>query len=109
MILATKHCVPCKGIGRPLTKDEIAKCIATMDHNWHVTAQGVLQGTYKFKNFEAALHFVNQIGSIANQENHHPDIHLSWGKVVVELTTHALKGLTENDFIIAQKIDLIPN
>ena len=60
---------------------------------------------FNFKNFKEALDFVNKIGELAEQENHHPDIFLAWGKVIAELSTHAIGGLSENDFILAAKIE----
>ncbi len=63
--------------------------------------------SYKFANFEQALDFVNQVGAIADEQNHHPDIYLAWGKVKVEIWTHKINGLTESDFIFAAKVDQI--
>ena len=63
--------------------------------------------SFTFKNFVEAMAFANKITTIAEQEGHHPDLSVGWGKVVVELSTHAIKGLSENDFIVAAKIDTI--
>ncbi len=67
-----------------------------------------LSKTYKFPNFVKALEFVNKVGSIAEQEGHHPNIFLTWGKVRIETWTHKIDGLTESDFILSAKIDEIP-
>ncbi len=70
--------------------------------------QGHLVKTYNFEDFAAALAFVNHIGEIAEQQGHHPDIYLTWGKVSVEIWTHKIDGLTESDFILAAKFDASP-
>jgi 4a-hydroxytetrahydrobiopterin dehydratase len=64
-----------------------------------------LEKTYRFKNFAEALAFVNRVGEIAEQQAHHPDVHLAWGRVTLEIWTHKIKGLTESDFVFAAKCD----
>jgi 4a-hydroxytetrahydrobiopterin dehydratase len=76
--------------------------------DWDVINEHHLTKTFKFPDFLKALDFVNRVGAIAEQEGHHPDLHLSWGKVGVETWTHKIDGLTESDFILAAKIDQIP-
>jgi 4a-hydroxytetrahydrobiopterin dehydratase len=75
---------------------------------WTVVDEHHLTKTYKFKDFAGPLAFVNEVGAIAEAEDHHPDLHLSWGKVAIELWTHKIGGLSESDFILAAKIDQIP-
>lgn len=106
--LAEKNCVPCRGGVPGLTESEIRSLITQVE-GWEVLSAATpthkLQRSFKFPDFVTALKFVNTIGEIAEKEAHHPDIHLSWGKVVVEIWTHKIAGLTESDFILAAKID----
>ena len=89
---------------QPLTPPEIAKFDGLLDA-WETVDASRLEKHFKFPDFRSALAFVNRIGEIAEAEGHHPDIVLGWGKVAVTLWTHAAGGLTENDFILAAKID----
>jgi 4a-hydroxytetrahydrobiopterin dehydratase len=100
--LASKTCVPCKGGVPPLTHQQIQPLIQQLN-GWEVVKDHHLHKSYKFPNFASALDFVNQIGAIAEQQGHHPDIKLEWGKVEVEIYTHKINGLTESDFILAAK------
>lgn len=103
--LSEKRCVPCEGGMPPLGRGEI---IALEDelNNWNIVDDKKLEKTLKFKDFSEALAFVNRVGEIAENENHHPDIGIfGWNKVKISLTTHAIGGLSENDFILAAKID----
>lgn len=105
--LVQKKCVACEGDMPPLTKDE-ADILIKQTPSWHVSADGKwLSKELKFKDFKEALAFVDKVGAIAEEEGHHPDIELGWGRVNVSLTTHAIGGLSENDFILAAKIDTI--
>ena len=104
MSLADKHCVPCKG-GVPPLKGEQLEQMKTQVTGWQVVDQHHLVKTYTFPDFRTALDFVNRAGAIAEQEGHHPDLCLSWGKVEVKTWTHKIDGLTESDFILAAKID----
>lgn len=74
---------------------------------WSIDENKHLKKQYKFPDFRTALEFVNQLGAIAEEQNHHPDIYLQWGKVTVEIYTHVVKGLTDNDFILAAKYDAL--
>lgn len=106
--LLAKKCIPCS-IGAPsLTKEEIEKLLPSLKEGWELLEDDKLEKTYKFKDFLGALDFVNQIGDLAEKEGHHPDIFLSWGQVLVQLWTHKIDGLHENDFILAAKIDELP-
>ncbi len=106
--LFQKKCVPCEGGVPPLTIEESKKLLQQVSSNWQLEPKRIY-ADFKFKNFKEALSFVNKIGEIAESENHHPDIFLTYGKVKVELWTHAIGGLSENDFILAAKIDEILN
>jgi 4a-hydroxytetrahydrobiopterin dehydratase len=101
-----KKCVPCEGSVKPLMPDEYGAFLRHELKAWDVDQEKVLEKEYKFKDFKAALAFVNKVGALAEQEAHHPDILLHrWNRVDLRLTTHAIGGLSENDFILASKID----
>ena len=102
--LARKKCVPCSGGVPALRRDEIERLLADLDQ-WAVEREHHLAKTFTFPDFSGALAFVNRVGAIAEHEGHHPDIHLAWGMVRVEIWTHKIDGLTESDFILAAKID----
>ena len=106
--LARKKCTPCRE-GTPPVKGEKLKELLSQLKGWTVVDEHHLTRTYKFKDFSDALDFVNEVGAIAEEEDHHPDLHLSWGKVAIELWTHKIGGLSESDFILAAKIDQIPS
>ena len=107
MDLAQKKCVPCEVGGTALTKEE-AHVLLAQTPGWQLDEDAKkISRNFKFKDFKEALAFANKVGAIAEGAGHHPDILLKWGKVVVELSTHAIKGLSENDFILAAKIDTI--
>ncbi len=102
--LAKKNCVPCKGGVPPLKGDAIKPLQAQLD-GWEVIEEHHLRKTYKFKDFVQALAFVNRVGAIAEEQGHHPDMHLTWGSVRIEIWTHKINGLTESDFVFAAKAD----
>ncbi len=106
--LSKGHCVPCEGGVDPLTRAEFAPYLEIVK-SWTVASdEKSIECNFKFKNFVQALEFVNRIGAIAESEGHHPDIFLhGWNKVRVTLSTHAIKGLSINDFVVASKIDLL--
>lgn len=103
MKLAAKRCVPCEGGVEPLSPEE-ARELGTQVPDWEVHEDRI-ERTFEVGDFVEAMDFANRITPIAEQENHHPDLHISWGKVRVELSTHKIGGLSENDFILAAKID----
>lgn len=103
MALAEEKCEACEAGVAPLTPDE-ARAMATETPEWQVFADHI-ERTFKLTNFVEAMKLANRITEIAEQENHHPDLHISWGKVRVELSTHSVGGLSKNDFILAAKID----
>jgi 4a-hydroxytetrahydrobiopterin dehydratase len=104
MSLAEKHCVPCRGGVPPLQGDELAKLLAEVP-GWQLIENHHIIKEFKFPDFKTALDFVNKVGAVAEQEGHHPDLYLSWGRVEVKTWTHKINGLTESDFILAAKID----
>jgi 4a-hydroxytetrahydrobiopterin dehydratase len=102
--LERRKCVPCEGGTPPLTRDQAEPLLAQVSQEWKIEGSTLIR-TFRFHDFKASIAFVNQVAEIAEQEGHHPDLHISWNKVRVELTTHAIHGLSENDFILAAKID----
>ena len=105
--LAERHCVPCEGGAPPLNAEQVAPMLAQLD-GWRVEDAGdheQLVKRFRFPDFVSAVGFVNQITPVAEAEQHHPDLAVSWGRVGVQLWTHAAGGLTDNDFILAAKID----
>ena len=106
MKLEQKICKPCEGGIKPLW-GKILQQYSKEVKDWKIINNHQIEKEFKFKDFKTALDFVNKLGELAEKEGHHPDIYLSWGKVKVTLWTHAVDGLSENDFILAKKIDLI--
>ncbi len=104
MSLVEKHCVPCRGGIPPLQGEELEKMKAEVP-NWQVADGHHLTRSFSFPDFKSALDFVNRVGAVAEQEGHHPDLYLAWGKVDVKSWTHKIDGLTESDFILAAKIE----
>ena len=105
MNLAAKKCVPCEGGTPPLSAGEIEKLAPHIDPAWGVLDRMQLRREFRFPDFRQAMAFVNRIAEIAEAEGHHPDIHVTYNRVTLELSTHAIGGLSENDFILAAKID----
>jgi len=110
--LFNKKCVPCEGGVIPFDISEIHKYQKKVD-GWNITENKdkifFLFKKFKFDNFIKSQSFVNEVGKISEEEGHHPDISFGWGYVEIKITTHAIKGLSENDFILAAKIDRISN
>jgi 4a-hydroxytetrahydrobiopterin dehydratase len=104
--LAERHCVPCRG-GVPPLRDEALIPLAQQLPDWKIVEEHHIAKTFLFPDFEIALDFVNRVGAVAEQEGHHPDLCLAWGKVDVQIYTHKIKGLSESDFILAAKIDQV--
>jgi len=102
--LADRKCVPCRGGLPPLRGAELEKLHAHVS-NWTVTNEHHLQREFKFPDFKLALDFVNRVGELAEEQGHHPDIVLAWGKAGITLWTHKIDGLSESDFVMAAKID----
>ena len=110
--LISKKCVPCEGGGSALDLTEIHKYQKKVD-GWDVKSNEkkiyYLEKNFKFKNFLDSQNFINKVSQISENEGHHPDIALGWGYAKISITTHAIEGLSENDFILAAKIDRIIN
>lgn len=106
-ILSEKHCIPCKDNSIALDETQRQPLLAQLSPGWLCGAGGHLYKQFDFKNFKEAMRFANSIADIAEQEKHHPSLVIGWGLCGVEIWTHAVNGLTENDFILAAKIDEI--
>ncbi|HEY9773923.1 MAG TPA: 4a-hydroxytetrahydrobiopterin dehydratase [Planktothrix sp.] len=104
MTLKEKKCTPCSGSMAALTSSEIAKLNAEVD-NWQVEEGKRLRKNFRFNDFQQAMNLAERVAKIAEEENHHPDLHIRYGELRVEIWTHAIDALTENDFILASKID----
>ena len=103
--LTKKHCKACEGYEKPMNSQEAEKYLEKV-LEWEINDGKSITKEFKFNDFKEALKFVNKVGQLAEKEGHHPDINLhSYKKVKITLTTHAIKGLSENDFIEAAKID----
>lgn len=103
--LVEKKCTPCV-VGSVALKGEALKPLyMQLGEGWAIKEEHHLEKTYSFKNFKQALAFTNIVGHVAEEEGHHPDIFLSWGKVILKIWTHKVNGLTESDFILAAKIE----
>ena len=103
--LAEKRCVPCRSGVAPLKGKALAKLASELNHGWRVARKHHLEKEYQFENFRTALAFTNQVGALAEEQGHHPDIYLAWGKVRLTIWTHKINGLTESDFVFAAKAD----
>jgi len=108
MSLLDKHCVPCEGSVAPLNDRQIAGFLSTLSGNWGVEEDAKLSRTFPFPDFRTGMQFVNRVATLAEEEGHHPDITIHYHSVHIELTTHAIGGLSENDFILASKIEALP-
>jgi len=106
--LADKKCVPCRG-GVPPLKGKELEALHQQVPAWSVIDEHHIQRAFQFPDFKQALHFVNQVGQIAEDEGHHPDMLLTWGMVDIKIWTHSVNGLTESDLILAAKIDRLSN
>jgi 4a-hydroxytetrahydrobiopterin dehydratase len=103
--LAERECVPCKGGVPPLDAKRQSELLRELRDGWLIDASGHLRCEFKFKDFASALDYVNTVGATAEQVKHHPDLHLSYGRVIAEIWTHKINGLTESDFVFAAKMD----
>lgn len=105
MSLADMKCVPCRGETPPMAPEHAHQMLRELSSGWGLNQAGHLERAYVFKNFALALEFANKVGAIAEMEGHHPDLSIAWGRCQVEVWTHKIKGLTENDFYLAAKAD----
>jgi 4a-hydroxytetrahydrobiopterin dehydratase len=105
MPLADKSCVPCQGGTPALRGQDLQALLRELGNGWAAIRDHHLEREFPFRNFREALAFTNAVGAIAEQEGHHPEITLSWGKAVLRIWTHKIDGLTESDFVLAAKAD----
>lgn len=105
MSLADQKCVPCRGEVPPMAKDRAEELLRELDDGWRLNAAGHLERAYAFKDFARAMAFANKVADVAEDQGHHPDLHIAWGKCGVEIWTHKISGLTESDFYFAAKAD----
>ena len=104
MTLSEEKCEPCHVAPEPLPKEEAEKLHRQLGHGW-VLKEGAIEREFSFDDFEEAMDFVNDVAAVAEDEGHHPDIHIYYNKVKLELSTHSVGGLSRNDFVLAAKID----
>ena len=105
--LAEKRCVPCRGGVPPLTGPDLQSLHSQLGDDWQVIDEHHLEREYRFDDFRQALDFAARVGEMAEEQGHHPDIYLAWGKVKLTMWTHKIDGLTESDFIFAAKADTL--
>lgn len=103
--LARKRCVPCKGGVPALQGEPLDRLHRELGSGWSLIDGHHLEKTFSFPDFQTALYFTNAVGRIAEEQDHHPDIYLSWGKVRVQIWSHKVDGLTESDFVFAAKVE----
>ncbi len=103
--LSKKTCIPCKGGVPPLKGEKLDDLLEKLKNDWKIIKEHHLEKEYSFKNFKEALDFTIKVGELAENQGHHPDIFLAWGKVKLTIWTHKIDGLTESDFIFAAKAD----
>jgi 4a-hydroxytetrahydrobiopterin dehydratase len=106
--LSDMQCQPCAAGTPPLKGLAIARLLEQLD-DWQVVNEHHLTKEFRFADFASALAFVNRVGQLAEQQGHHPDIHLGWGRARIETWTHSIGGLSEADFILAAHIDALPH
>ena len=104
-VLSEKECSACRSGTAALKGAELKRMSDQLGAGWRVVNEHHLECEYLFKDFREALEFTNRVGELAEQQGHHPDIYLAWGKVKLTVWTHKVDGLTENDFIFAAKVD----
>jgi 4a-hydroxytetrahydrobiopterin dehydratase len=104
--LASEVCEPCRGGVPPLTQEQWAPLLAELE-GWEVVDGHHLRKSYEFSDFVGPLRLLNRVGELAEQCGHHPDLHLSWGRLTVEIWTHKVDGLTRSDFVLAAKCDAL--
>lgn len=103
--LSNKKCIPCQGGIPPLTEDEIKKYLPQIKDDWQVIDSKKLHKQFTFNNFKEAIDFTNKVAEISEEEGHHPNILINYNNVEIDIWTHKIDGLHENDFILASKID----
>ena len=101
------QCVPCRGGVPPLEGDDLARLADELGGGWRVVDGHHLEKEYTFPDFAGALEFVNRVGALAEEQDHHPDIYLAWGRARIQIWTHKIDGLTESDFVFAARCDAL--
>ena len=104
--LADRSCVPCRGGVPPMPLERVEALLGELE-DWCAEGNYHIVREFSFPDFRRALDFVNAVGEVAEEEGHHPDLYLTWGKVRVEIRTHKINGLTDSDFILAAKVDRV--
>ena len=104
-VLAQENCIPCRGGVPPLKGEELDALQEKLGNDWQIINEHHLEKEYIFADFRQALDFTVKVGEVAENQGHHPDIYLAWGKVKLTIWTHKIDGLTESDFILAAKAD----
>ena len=105
MGLADQKCVPCRGGVPPMEPARADALLRELDEGWRLNAEGHLEREYRVRDFAEAMALANKVAEVAEQEGHHPDLRIAWGRCAVEIWTHKIKGLTESDFFFAAKAD----
>lgn len=105
MLLKEKRCKPCSGQTEMLTSGKVEELLGQLKNGWEANENKNIKKDFHFENFRQGMAFAQEVGKIAEQEGHHPDICIHYKYVEIELSTHAINGLSENDFILASKID----
>jgi 4a-hydroxytetrahydrobiopterin dehydratase len=105
--LAKQMCVPCEGGVARLKGPNVRRLLSSLDGEWRAVKGHHLEKEFTFKDFKQALAFTNRVGTLAERQGHHPDVLLAWGRVKITIWTHSVGGLTENDFVLAAKIEAL--
>ena len=103
--LADRECVPCRGGISPLKGQTLRALFEQLGNGWNLVEEHHLEKEFTFPDFRTALAFTNRVGAEAENQNHHPEIVLAWGRVKISIYTHKIGGLAENDFILAARVD----
>lgn len=105
--LAQQKCIPCQGDTPPLEGDELQELYTQLGGSWQLEDDHHLTSEFEFDNFIEALEYTNQVGEMSEEQGHHPEIYLTWGKVKLKVYTHAIDGLAKSDFVWAAKAEKI--
>ena len=103
--LSKKNCIPCKSGSIPLKGKHLSALMKDIDKDWRLIEEHHLEREFNFPNFQEAWNYLNKVAEMSEQQDHHPDLELSWGRVKVKIWTHKIDGLTESDFVFAAKCD----
>jgi len=105
MSLADQRCIPCRGGVPPMEESRAKELLRELDDGWHLNYNGHLERVYRLQDFAQAMALANKVADLAEDEGHHPDLYIAWGKCKVEIWTHKISGLIESDFYFAAKAD----